>query len=140
MTGRRVVDQMIAAFEAADLDAVGALLTDDAQVRNPFATMDREGFVAFMGAFCQAMSDRRIEVLDAVERAPVVAVELRVRTRHTGTLVMPTGEAPATGRELCFAEVGFVRLRGERIESWHSYYDALDVLGQLGLAPVSAAA
>jgi hypothetical protein len=59
---------------------------------------------------------------------------------HTGPLVGPAGEIPATGRklELQFCDVFIAR--GSRFAEHHIYYDQVTFLTQLGLMPQPATA
>jgi ketosteroid isomerase-like protein len=77
-------------------------------------------------------------VLDVVEGDAAAVAQIRVTGRHTGTLPLPDGEAPATGSPIAFEEAGVVRVRDGRIASWHSYYDSLELARQLGVAPTTA--
>jgi uncharacterized protein (TIGR02246 family) len=62
--------------------------------------------------------------------------------RHEGTMTMPDGELPPTGREVSFrfALFGTRAADGEHIQDVHIYFDQLEFLGQLGVLPESAAA
>jgi predicted ester cyclase len=61
---------------------------------------------------------------------------------HNGTLAMPDGELPPTGRTVSFRfAIAATRTSdGERIADLHLYFDQLGFLGQLGVLPESAAA
>ena len=73
-----------------------------------------------------------------LEAEDTAIAEIRVRGRHTGPMLLPSGEATPSGNEIAYDETGVVRLREGRIASWHSYYDALALGRQLGIAPAVA--
>jgi ketosteroid isomerase-like protein len=126
------------AFVRGSFETFPDVVAPDAEITNPFTTVHGpDGFAALAGGFTTACSDLRIEVLDVVEDGDVAVAELRVRARHTGPLVLPAGEAAPTGNEIAYDEAGVVRVRDGRIVSWRSYYDALALGAQLGLAPAA---
>jgi ketosteroid isomerase-like protein len=134
-----LVEQVRRAFETGDADALGALVTPDAEIRNPFTTVHgAEGFAELARGFAAAFSERRIEVVDVVGSGTAAVAEIRVRARHTGAMSLPDGEAPPTGNEIGFEEAGVLRIRDGRIASWHSYYDAIALARQLGMVPAAA--
>ena len=61
---------------------------------------------------------------------------------HDGTIPLPDGEVPATGRTVSFrfAIAATRDPSGERAKSVNLYFDNLEFLGQLGVLPESAAA
>jgi ketosteroid isomerase-like protein len=135
-----VVERFRDAFEAGRLDEVEQLLDPDAEVRNPFATMRGPAeFRAMAEAFTSAFSERRFEIVDAVERGNAIGVEIHVTGRHTGTFALPGAEILPTGEVVAFSEAAIIRVSDGRIASWHSYYDQLALMAQLGLVPDPAA-
>ncbi len=93
----------------------------------------REEFRRYATMFKTAMPDSRIEVDSCLESKGTVVVEGRFLGTHTGPLVGPGGEIPATGRtfELPFAEV--METADGKILRRRIYYDQVDFLTQLGL-------
>ena len=61
-----------------------------------------------------------------IESGDAALAEIRVAAQH------------ASGAEIAFEEAGVVRVRDGRIASWHSYYDALELVRQLQAAAASA--
>jgi ketosteroid isomerase-like protein len=136
---RELIDGVRQAFESGDFSAFPALVLPDAEIRNPFTTVHGpDGFAELARGFCAACSDRRIDVLVVVEAGDAAAAEIHVTARHTGTLSLPDGEAPATGNQISYQEAGIVQVRDGGIASWHSYYDTLELAHQLGLAQPAA--
>jgi hypothetical protein len=66
-------------------------------------------------------------------------LEFTGRGTNTGPLHLPTGDIPATGRwaELRLCDVA--QIRNGKIVSFHTYYDIMTMLQQLGLVPAGIA-
>jgi ketosteroid isomerase-like protein len=124
---RELIEGVRQAFETGDFTAFPALLTADAEIRNPFATVrGPEEFADLGRGFTAEHEDRRLEVSGVIESGDAAVAEVRVAARHVG------------GAEISFEEAGVVRVRDGRIASWHSYYDALDLGRQMGPAAARA--
>jgi ketosteroid isomerase-like protein len=69
----------------------------------------------------------------AFDAGDVIVVEGRFAGTFTGPLVSPDGEIAPTGAtvDLRFADVS--RAHGGKIISYHTYYDQLGLLTQLGI-------
>jgi ketosteroid isomerase-like protein len=57
---------------------------------------------------------------------------------HTGTFRTAQGDIPATGRPVVIESVDVITLRDGKIASWHTYFDQMAFLAQLGLPPEPA--
>jgi ketosteroid isomerase-like protein len=90
-------------------------------------------FREYLETFKRAMPDARAVVERSVESGDIVAVEGRFTGTHTGPLATDDGEVDPTGAaiDLRFADVS--RVRDGRIVAYHTYYDQLGLLTQLGL-------
>jgi len=122
-------------FEAGDLTVFETVMAPDVVVRNPSGVMRGPAELAerVREAFVNPFSDRHIEIVDAIESGEGIAAEIRTTARHTGTMRLPGRELPATNNAVTIEEASMVRVNGDKIVSWHSYYDLLAVLRQLGL-------
>jgi ketosteroid isomerase-like protein len=117
---RELIEGVRQAFETGDFTAFPALLTADAEVRNPFTTVRGPDEFADLGrGFTAEHEDRRLEVCRVIESGDAAVAEVRVAARHV------------SGAEISFEEAGVVRVRDGRIASWHSYYDALELGRQM---------
>lgn len=59
---------------------------------------------------------------------------------HTGPLrTEGGGEIPPTGKPINVRQVQVVELRDGRARSIHTYFDRLELMGQLGLLPTAGA-
>ena len=59
---------------------------------------------------------------------------------HTGPLNTPNGPIPPTGKSIDLHSLSILRFEDDRVASEHNYFDQLDMLTQLGLAPTPSAA
>ena len=137
---REIVDTFWSRLEAGDVEGCGQLIASHCDCRQPGIQMTTPAeIVAMLGQFRAAFPDMRHEVVDAIEETDHIALELRVTATQTGALVTPQGEIPATGRPVVWESTDVVRIRDGQLASWHTYYDQMAFLGQLGLLPEPAA-
>jgi hypothetical protein len=73
--------------------------------------------------------------LDIVEGQDALAGEIRVAMTHTASLLTPNGPVPATGRTVVLESCDVARFRDGLVVSFHSYFDQLAIMAQLGLLP-----
>jgi ketosteroid isomerase-like protein len=124
---RELIEGVRQAFETGDFSAFPSLLTPDAEIRNPFTTVHGpEEFAELGRGFTDEHEDRRLEVRRVIESGDAAVAEIRVAARHL------------SGAEIAFEEAGVVRVRDGRIASWHSYYDALELVRQMRAAAATA--
>lgn len=140
MEPKELVKEALATFDREGADPFVEYFAADAEVMTPFGTFQgRDQLRAFFGGMMSAFSESHHDVsLDTA--GEVVVVEGIWSGRHTGPLVTPQGEVPATGREAKSPFAGVVRVRDGQIVSLHNYYDALGFMAQLGLMPEPATA
>jgi predicted ester cyclase len=141
---REVVERWWSFFEAGCLDETAQVCHPDVEVMLP-GGMRLHGpaeVSATLGAFRDGFPDIRHEILDAVEAGEKIAVELKVTGTHTGVFRTPQGDVPPTGRSVVWESVDVITLRDGLIVSWHTYFDQMAFLAQLGVLPepVTAAA
>src|SRR5690348_12381964 len=127
-------------FNASDFDDISKLVKPDVRSYEPSTGLmeDEAAWRAHGEAFKAAMPDARLLLDSALEAGNTVAVQGRFTGTHTAPLVGPQGEVPPTGNriELHFAD--FFTLEDGLIAEHRVYYDQLEMLGQLGLAPAPA--
>src|SRR5215216_2206157 len=75
------------------------------------------------------------EVTGWIEAPEGIAVEQTITGTHSGTWVTPFGELAATGKRVRWESVEIVRVWDGKIASWRSYFDQLEALTALGIAP-----
>jgi steroid delta-isomerase-like uncharacterized protein len=138
-----LVERFWSAFQAGDLEGATAQVADDAVFLQPGMPEIRgsDGMRAMLAGWRAAFPDIRHEVDDVVESGDTVAVQLRVMGTHQGPMRMPDGsEIPATGREVSWDSVDWIKIRDGKIVSWRVYQDNVPFLTALGLLPEAAAA
>jgi steroid delta-isomerase-like uncharacterized protein len=138
---RHVIDQWWSLFEAGRLADAALLCQPDVEVTLPggMRLHGPDAVSEMLGTFREAFPDIRHEILDVVEAGDKIAVELAVKGTHTGTFRTPQGDIPATGRAVVWESVDMITLRDGKIVSWHTYFDQMAFLAQLGLLPEPAA-
>jgi predicted ester cyclase len=110
--------------------------SEDAELIAPGASLrGREEVRGFLGSFWDAFPDGRLELFRVFAEQSVAAAEGQFIGTHTGVLRTPTGDVPATSRNVQFRWMSSYDVRGDEIASEHLYFDQVDLLGQLGLMP-----
>jgi predicted ester cyclase len=133
-TARQLVDEAWAAIEGGEIERLGDLFAEDAEL---FTTSGSgSGIDHVKAVFARHTSgypDITHEVLDAVESADgsAVALEIVFTATHGGELRGPFGPIAATGKRLRWRSSDHVRARDGRIVSWHAHFDRLALLQQL---------
>jgi predicted ester cyclase len=92
-----------------------------------------EPFREYLEVFKRAMPDAHAIIENLFQAGDTVIVEGRFVGTHTGPLASPDGDLDPTGAtvDLHFADVS--RVHAAKIVSYHTYYDQLGMLTQLGL-------
>ncbi len=136
-TARDLSERAWKAFESQDFAAFPQLFAADAEFVYPGGVVlhGPAELEPFIRGYWEAAPDLHVEELGYIESGEDVAVELRIRGTHTGTLHTPGGDVPATGAALFIESVDFIRTRDGKIQSWHVYYDSVPMLQSLGLMP-----
>jgi steroid delta-isomerase-like uncharacterized protein len=120
------------------LDKSLTFFAEDCEVVDiPSGTTSRgpDGYKQLILFFEDGFPDSGIEITNMFATDDQAVVEFIGRGTNTGPLHMPTGDVPPTGRtvEMRFCDV--YRIRNGKIVNYHSYYDALGFIQQLGLLP-----
>ena len=135
---RDLAARWFALFDAGDVQGATALAADDCEVTMPgTGPMDRQTFAGVMlPMWLRAFGEtRRHDILDVVDAGDVAALRVRFTAGNTGPMATPQGEIPATGRTVVLEHGTVVTADGGRITSWHSYFDQMVLLTQLGVGP-----
>ena len=123
------------AFDAGDVDAVLSVFADDLETTDPgMGTVHGHGPVReYIETLKRAVPDARAVIGGMYAAGDVVVVEGRFAGTFTGPLAGPDGDIQPTGAtvDLPFADVS--RTRDGKIVSYHTYYDQLGLLTQLGV-------
>ncbi|HKP52983.1 MAG TPA: ester cyclase [Chloroflexia bacterium] len=123
-------------FSNDDFDGVLALAAEDVEiVFVPAGQTFRghEGFMQFMQGFKSAFPDIRLTVTNQVATEDHVVTEFIASGTHTGPLLTPAGEIPATGKSAEWPVCEVWETRNGKLISIHNYQDLATMLRQLGL-------
>jgi len=122
-------------FDSGDIDAALSLFSGEVEVTDPgMGTVHGlEPFREYLETLKRALPDAQAIVEQPYEANNSVIVEGRFVGTHTGPLATPDGDVEPSGArvDLRFADVSTVR--DGKIASYHTYYDQLGLLTQLGL-------
>jgi steroid delta-isomerase-like uncharacterized protein len=137
---RELMDRLTEAATGGDVDALAEIYADDARLVTPDQgeLEGRAAVVAYMSQFVQAFPDGKFEPLNKLEVGNTAIDEGWFVGTHTGPLETPDGETiPATGKAVRVRSCDLATVENGRITSHRFYFDQLEFLGQLGLAPES---
>ncbi|MBD0347640.1 MAG: ester cyclase [Thermoleophilia bacterium] len=132
-----VVDKRRETINRHDAEAFAALYAADAVVTDPMYPEPLRGSEAvekdiadFVTAFPDLEASFARPILDGTKHA----FEITMNGTHTGPLIGPDGEIPATNRTIELPVGVFATLDEDgRIREERRYYDVASLLGQLGL-------
>ena len=137
-----IVEQLIAWWDGPlpEGDAVRAellaLYTDPVRFNGEEMSIDR--LASYARGFKGAYSERRTEVLSRMDQGNRVAVVVRTRAKHTGTLSTPLGPVAATGRAIDMQVIDLLTLDGGKIRDVWTTADSLGNLLQVDAIALKA--
>ena len=123
-------------FSNDAFDGVLALTNEDVEVVFVPAGQTfhgHEGFMQFMQGFKSAFPDIKLTVTNQVATEDQVVTEFVASGTHTGPLLTPAGEVPATGKSAEWPVCEVWKTRNGKLTSIHNYQDLATMLRQLGL-------
>ena len=135
MAGARgILAQFYAHFDAGDVDAAVALFSADLETIDPgMGTVHGiPPFRAYLETLKRALPDAQAVVEQVHDAGDTVIVEGRFVGTHTGPLTGPDGDIAPTGESVDLRFADIARVRDGEIVSYHTYYDQLGLLTQLG--------
>ena len=136
-----LAQRLLELTDRQDWPAREALLSPDCDVLTPSGALRGPAeTTAYSKPLVGAFSDARHAIDLLAVAGDTVVVEGAWIGTHTGPLVTPDGEVPATGRTIHLPFAATMRTSGEHVTSMHVYFDQLSFLAQLGLAPQPQAA
>ena len=132
---RDLVARFDEAFDAGDLESAVSIASFDVEMTDPgLGTVHgTQPFREYLEVLKRAVPDAKAVIEHIHDAGDAVIVEGRFVGTFTGPLASPDGDLAPTGAavDLRFADVTTVR--NEEIASYHTYYDQLGLLTQLGL-------
>ena len=132
---RTLIAGFYADFDRNDIDGAVAAFSDDLETTDPgMGTVHgTEPFRAYLETFKRAMPDARVVIEHEYESGDTVMVEGRFVGTHTGPLAGDDGDIEPTGASVDLRFADFSRVENGKIVSYHTYYDQVGLLTQLGL-------
>ncbi len=132
---RDLVARFYEAFDSGDLESAVSIASADVEMIDPGlgAVHGTASFREYLETLKRAVPDARAVIERVHDAGDAVIVEGRFVGTFTGPLASPDGDLPPTGAavDLRFADV--TTARDGEITSYHTYYDQLGLLTQLGL-------
>ena len=132
---RELASHFYEAFDAGDVDKVLSVFSEHLETTDPgMGTVHGHGpFREYIETLKRAVPDARALIDDMYDAGDVVVAEGRFAGTFTGPLASPDGDIEPTGAtvDLRFADIS--RARDGKIVSYHTYYDQLGLLTQLGV-------
>jgi steroid delta-isomerase-like uncharacterized protein len=130
---------LVEAFGGGDLDVLEELLAEDFVGHAPSEpgpgheaeTQDRDRVAAEIERAHEGLADLQFTVEETIAEGDLVAVRSTITGRHEGEFM----GAPPTGERVEFDAMNVLRIEdGEVVEDW-ALWDAVTLMGQLGIAP-----
>ena len=126
-------------YEVAEKDVPGlaSLFTDDGYFYDVSggAKYYGEDITAATLGIAAAFPDIHREIHELYVSGDVVSVELSLNGTHNGSLQLPTGTIPATGKKMRIPCSDIFHLKDGKVQSFHCYSTVTVMLGQLGPEP-----
>jgi len=138
---RTLVDRYWAMVESGDWDGLRQIHAPDTELILPGPGGTRQRFtgvepvIEVLKAYRVAFPDFFHNIQTTTEDGDRIVIEMKVGGTHTGPFATPGGELPPTGRRLDIGAVDVVTLAYGKVQSWHTYFDQVEYLTQLGLMP-----
>ena len=118
------LDKSVAAF-AADAEVID--VPSGTTLHGP------DGYKRLVLFFAEAFPDSRTKLTNAFATEDQVTLEFTSRGTSTGPLPLPSGALPATGSSIELRLCQVMQIRNGKIVRFHTYYDMMTMLEQLGL-------
>lgn len=125
------------ASDSAWLDKSLALVSENCEVLDVPRGMKlygRDGFKQFLLGWSTAFPDSTIETVNLFATDDQAITEFVGHGTNTGPLQSPMGEITPTGRKMNMPFCQVFHMSSGKIDSIHTYYDAMSLMQQLGIA------
>jgi steroid delta-isomerase-like uncharacterized protein len=125
------------AYNGRDFDRAAAAVADTYEwLMTPTGQVFHgpDGMRQYLAGWADGFPDSKVEVTNVIVGDGQAVVEFTGRGVHSGTLVTPMGDIPATGKqaELHFCDV--YEIADGKLRRGRSYFDLATLMRQLGLA------
>lgn len=136
-----IAKEGIEAFNKGDWDHMRRLTASNSVYVEP-ATGRRtdtvDDFIELGKGWRAGFPDVKGTITSALESGGTAVLEITWAGTHTGTLVTPMGEIPATGKKTVTEAVEIVQTSDGKITEMKHYFDLMTLMAQLGLLPAAA--
>lgn len=131
----KVVAGFYESFDGGDIDRALAAFSSELETIDPgMGTVHgHDPFREYLTILKRAVPDARAVIEQRFEAGDTIIVEGRFVGTHTGPLAGPDGDTEPTGARVDLRFADFSRVHDGKIVSYHTYYDQLGLLTQLGL-------
>ncbi len=92
-----------------------------------------DNVLAIWKGWATAMPDSKATFHSEVVSGNTVVLEMTWRGTHNGPLKMPTGDIPATGKNMELRAIQVVEVANDKVKSVRQYFDMGSLLRQLGV-------
>jgi steroid delta-isomerase-like uncharacterized protein len=139
MTQQSVVDiakAQVIAYNEKNWDKVKAcvapgLVYDEVGTERKVEGVDN--VLAIWKGWATAMPDSKATFHSEVVSGNNVVLEMTWRGTHKGPLQMPTGDIPATGKNMELRAIQVIEVANDKVKSVRQYFDVGSLLRQLGV-------
>ncbi|MEU8175031.1 nuclear transport factor 2 family protein [Microbispora hainanensis] len=130
-----VVDRMLAAMNAHDIDAVLRCFAPDAVAVGPeMEAGNLDEIASYILQMWEGFPDLRLTLSERIGHGDALATELLATGTHRGPYLIADGQVlPPTGRFTTLRVSWFWHTAGDLVVSQRYYYDQLELYSQLGL-------
>jgi ketosteroid isomerase-like protein len=132
------MERVTEAVFSGDAETLRECYAEGAKAVTPDAgeLQGQDEIINWMNQFREALPDAQWESLHKHEAGDTAVDEGYIVGTNTGPLRLPTAETlPATGKEVRIRASDAATVQNGRITEHRFYYDQMEFLGQLGLAP-----
>ena len=136
-TSKQILDRNIKLVNARDLEGYLSNQQPDVEFALPggITLRGRDEVGEYTKAMWRAFPDATLAFGEQILAEDAAATAVVFSGTHTGPMTTPGGSLPLTGRHVNVHSVSMLRFEDGRVASEHVYFDQLDLLSQLGLAP-----
>ncbi len=140
MESMAVVERGIEAFNKGDLEQMARDSAPDITHTIPGGEVIKgpQAVKEYNQNWRNGFPDAKVVVERILPVGSTVTVQGRFTGTHTGTLRTPMGDIPATGRKVDVAVADITTVDRGLVSSTILYFDRVDLMTQLGMAPSSA--
>jgi steroid delta-isomerase-like uncharacterized protein len=132
-----VAHQIIDTFSQGNIDGLRALVDPDVvyeEIGTGRRVQGADAYLDLLRGWRQAFPDVGGKVTSDIQSGNQMALEITWAGTHTGPLVTPTGEIPATGKPIEMQASFWCTVRNGKVVEIHNYIDMLTMLQQIGAA------